>query len=41
MSRPAPAPRLPVADAATVRRAVRQLVREDSRAVWADRKSVV
>ncbi|MGC5192415.1 ABC transporter ATP-binding protein [Streptomyces albidoflavus] len=35
MNRPAPAPRLPVADAATVRRAVRQLVREDSRAVWA------
>ncbi|MFC7471720.1 ABC transporter transmembrane domain-containing protein [Actinomadura keratinilytica] len=33
MSRPAPAPRLPVADAATVRRAVRQLIREDSRAV--------
>lgn len=34
MSRPDPAPRLPVADAATVRRAVRQLIREDARAVW-------
>ncbi|CAM5563602.1 multidrug ABC transporter ATP-binding protein [Streptomyces diastaticus subsp. diastaticus] len=34
MNRPAPAPRLPVADARTVRRAVRHLVAEDSRAVW-------
>ncbi|WP_436739601.1 ABC transporter ATP-binding protein [Streptomyces sp. BBFR102] len=33
MSRREPAPRLPVADAATVRHAVRQLIKEDSRAV--------